>query len=68
MTNNFGCPTATVVEYIIIVVCCVPTHDESFGSVTRLGSSASGEGPGVGRCELYNEPSGAVNAGNVVTI
>jgi hypothetical protein len=68
MMNNFGCYTAIVVKYIIIVVFCVPKHDESFGSVTGLGPSASGQGPVVGPCELYNEPSVSVNAGNVVTI
>jgi hypothetical protein len=42
MASNFGCCTAIVVKYIIIVVFCVPKHDESFGSVTGLGASASG--------------------------
>ena len=48
MTNNFGCYTAAVVKYIFIVVFCVPKHDESFGSVTELGPSTSGEVPVVG--------------------
>jgi hypothetical protein len=68
MTNNFGCYTAIVVKCIIIVVFCVPAHDESFGSVTGLGPSTSGEGPVVGPCALHSEPSFSVNAGNVVTL
>jgi hypothetical protein len=50
MTNNFVCYTAIVVKYIIIVVICVPKHDESFDSVIGLGPSTSGEGPVVGPC------------------
>jgi hypothetical protein len=68
MTNNFGCYTAIVVKYVIIVVFCVPKHDESFGSVIGLGPSASGEGPVVGPCALCDEPSVCVSAGNVVTV
>jgi hypothetical protein len=68
MTNNFDCYTAIVVKYIIIVVFCVPKHDESFGSVLELGLCTTGEGPVVGPCEFYNEPSVSVNDGNVVTI
>jgi hypothetical protein len=67
MTNNFRCYTAAVAKYIIIVVFCIPKHDESFGSITELDPSASGEGPVVGPCELHNEHSLSINAGNVVT-
>jgi hypothetical protein len=65
MANNFGCYIAVIVKYIAIVVFCVPTHDESFGSVTGLSQSTSGEGLVVGPCGLYNGPSVYINARNV---
>jgi hypothetical protein len=68
MMNNFGCYTAIVVKYIIIVVFCVPKHDESFATVLELGPPTFGEGPVVSPCHLYNEPLVCVNAVNVVTI
>jgi hypothetical protein len=68
MSNNFDCYTAIVVKYIMIVVFCVPKHDERFGSVLELGPPTSGKGPVVGPCELHNEPSVSVNEGSVVTI
>jgi hypothetical protein len=68
MTINFGCYTAIVVKYIIIVVFCVPEQYESFGSVIELGLSTSVEGPVVVPCELYKEPSVCANDGYVVTI
>jgi hypothetical protein len=68
MMIDFGCYAAIVVKYIIIVVFCALEHYESFGSVIGLGPATSGEGPVVGPCELYNEPSVCVNDGNVVTI
>jgi hypothetical protein len=68
MSNNFDCYTAIVVKYIIIVVFCVPKHDESFGSVLERGPFTSGEGAVVELCEIYNEPSVSVNDGNFVTI
>jgi hypothetical protein len=50
MRNNFGCYTAIIVKYIVIVVICVPKHDGSFDCVIGLGASTSGEGPVVGHC------------------
>jgi hypothetical protein len=66
--NNFGCYTGIVVKFIIIVVFCVPKHDESFDSVIELGPCTSGVGPVVGPCELCNELSVCGNDGNVVTV
>ena len=62
MTNNFCCYAAILLKNIVTVVFCVPKH-ESFGSVTGLGPSTSGEGPVVGPCE----PSVSINAGRAVT-